>query len=233
MELGGEDQTGAATSMSASEATSPPIVGLILAGGRGTRMGGGDKPLLTIAGRPMLSYVIERFAPQVAALAISANGDPARFADFGLPVVTDTIEGYAGPLAGILAGMRWAKDAAPGARFIASAAADTPFFPADLVARLSEGCGSDQQAIALAASGAGTHPTFGLWPTKLVDDLEAFIRGGGRKVMAFADLHLRLNVAFDDLTLPGGETIDPFFNVNTPEDAARAEKLTAILATPG
>lgn len=198
-------------------------VGVILAGGRGTRMGGVDKPLLPINGRPMLSRVIDRLAPQVEGLVLSANGDPARFQSFGLPVVADTIEGFAGPLAGILAGMRWARANMPQAAFVVSAAADTPFFPPDLVARLSEGCGRDERTIALAASPAGTHPVFGLWPVALADEMETFLKSGQNgKVLAFADRYLRLNVPFDDLVLANGETVDPFFNVNTPEDAAVA-----------
>lgn len=193
-------------------------------------MGGGDKPLLRLAGRPMLAHVIERFRPQVASLAISATGDTDRFAAFGLPVLADPIEGHAGPLAGILAGMRWAESSMSSALFLASAAADTPFFPANLAARLREARPRGEDAIALAASSGGTHGTFGLWPIALAADLEAFLRAGGRKVMDFADRHPRLAVAFDGLLLPGGETIDPFFNVNTPEDAARAEETTAALA---
>ena len=162
-------------------ATNPTIAGIVLAGGLGRRMGSADKPLLTLAGRPMVAHVVKRLSPQVAALAISANGDPARFADFGLPVIADAIEGHAGPLAGILAGMRWAMAAVPGARFIVSAAADTPFFPTDLVARLSQACGDDEQTIALAASSGGVHGTFGLWPIALAADLEAFLQAAGAR----------------------------------------------------
>ena len=146
-----------------------------------------------------------------------------------MPVVPDTIDGI-GPLAGLHAGMRWSEKNLPEARFIASVAADTPFFPTDLVERLSEGCGRDENTVALAASTAGTHPVFGLWPVKLADGLERFLRSGdSHKVLAFADRFMRLNVPFDDIVLPNGETVDPFFNVNTPEDAARAEEIAAIL----
>jgi molybdopterin-guanine dinucleotide biosynthesis protein A len=207
-----------------------PHAAVVLAGGLGRRMGGGDKPLRSLGGKPMLARVIERLAPQVERVVINANGDPARFAAYGLPIVADTIAGFAGPLAGILAGMRWAQENLPEARFIASAASDTPFFPTDLVARLSEGCGSDERTIALAASSNGTHPVFGLWPVALADDLEKFLEGGeGGKILTFADRHVRLNVPFDDLILPDGTAVDPFFNVNTPEDAARAEKIAAAL----
>jgi molybdopterin-guanine dinucleotide biosynthesis protein A len=207
-----------------------PHTGVILAGGLGKRMGGGDKPLLELGGKPMLARVIERLAPQVERIILNANGDPARFAAYGLPVVPDTVPGFAGPLAGILAGMRWSKANLPDARFLVSVAADTPFFPPNLVVRLSEGCGNDERTIALAASTAGTHPVFGLWPVALADDLETFLqRGEGGKILTFADRHLRLNVPFDDIVLPDGTAVDPFFNVNTPEDAARAEDIAAAL----
>jgi len=205
-----------------------PHAAVILAGGLGKRMGGGDKPLVALGGKPMLARVVARLAPQVERIVINANGDPARFASYGLPVVADTIVGFPGPLAGILAGMRWSRANLPEARFIVSAASDTPFFPENLVERLAEGCGRDEETIALAASPAGTHPVFGLWPVALADDLEAFLKSdSGGKILTYADRHLRLNVPFDDIVLPGGATVDPFFNVNTPEDAARAAEIAA------
>jgi molybdopterin-guanine dinucleotide biosynthesis protein A len=207
-----------------------PHAGIVLAGGLGRRMGAVDKPLLELAGTPMLARVIERLAPQVERIIINANGDPARFVRYGLPVVPDTIEGFAGPLAGILAGMRWSRQNFPEARFVVSVAADSPFFPIDLVLRLAEGCGRDERTIALAASSAGTHPVFGLWPVALADDLETFLRSGeGGKILKFADRHLRLNVPFEDIELPDGTAVDPFFNVNTPEDAKRAGEIAAAL----
>jgi len=220
--------------MSQPIAARQPHAGIVLAGGLGRRMGGGDKPLLELGGTPMLARVIERLAPQVERIIINANGDPARFVRYGLPVVPDTIEGFAGPLAGILAGMRWSRQNFPEGRFVVSVAADTPFFPNDLVLRLAEGCGRDERTIALAASTAGTHPVFGLWPVALADDLEAFLRSGeGGKILKFADRHLRLNVPFDDIVLPDGTAVDPFFNVNTPQDAAHAEMIAARLARTG
>jgi molybdopterin-guanine dinucleotide biosynthesis protein A len=192
-------------------------------------MGVGDKPLLAVAGKPMLARVIERLRPQVRALALNANGDPARFAAYGLPVVADKVPGFPGPLAGIHAGMRWSKAELPEARFLVSAAADTPFFPLDLAAQLSEGCGRDEETIALAASPVGTHPVFGLWPVRLADALEEFLRAGeSGKILDFADRYVRINVPFDDIRLPNG-SVDPFFNVNTPEDAERAERIAAAL----
>lgn len=195
------------------------VAGIVLAGGKARRMGGGDKVLREVAGRPMIAHAIERLRAQVGVLAINANGDPARFAALGLPVVADTVEGYAGPLAGVLAGMRWAQANAKSCRFLASVAGDTPFFPADLVVRLRGE--ADDRTIALASSGGRAHPVFGLWPLALADDLEKFLRTGETgKVLAFVDRHRRADVDFT-------ATPDPFFNVNTPEDLARADALAA------
>jgi len=213
-----------------SPAASRLPAGVILAGGQARRMGGVDKPMVALAGKAMLARVVERLAPQVGDLVINANGDPGRFAPFGLPVVADTIEDHPGPLAGLLAGMRWVAIDAPEARFLVSVATDTPFFPLDLVARLSEGCGRDEKTVALAASPAGTHPVFGLWPIAIADDLEKFLQSGeSGKILTFADRYLRINVPFDDIVLPDGTEVDPFFNVNTPEEAERAGAIAAIL----
>lgn len=188
--------------------------GIILAGGRATRMGGGDKGLLRLGGRTILSRVIERLGPQVADLALNANGDPTRFADTGLPVLPDTVAGQVGPLAGVLAGMDWAVGL--GASHVVSAAADTPFFPCDLVPRLLLAAESAGQPIALAATADGRQPTFGLWPVALRDDLRAALEGGLRKVVLWTDRHGAAEALF-------AGTPDPFFNVNTPEDLALAE----------
>jgi len=198
------------------------IAGVILAGGLARRMGGGDKALLELAGRPLLAHVIERLAPQVGAVVVNANGDPARFARFGLDVVPDTVEGFAGPLAGVLAGMRWA--AARGFSHVASAAGDTPFFPRDLVARLAAGLsGCDRIAIAATNDperGLSEPPTFGLWPVGLADDLEtALTTGNMRKVIVLASRHGCARVVFDEAGA------FPFFNVNTPGDLAEAGRL--------
>lgn len=187
-------------------------LGVILAGGQARRMGGGDKGLLPLQGQTILDRVIARLAPQVAGLAINANGDPARFLHLGLPVLPDSVAGFPGPLAGVLAGLDWA--AGEGARHIVTAAWDTPFFPADLVAGLEAGRGP----ITLARTPEGRHPTFGLWPVALADDLRAALEDGTRKVLAWTDRH---GTAYADFT---GDP-DPFFNVNTPEDLARAEAL--------
>lgn len=194
--------------------------GVVLAGGLARRMGGGDKTMRELVGRPLLAHVIDRLAPQVDELILNANGDPARFERFGLPVAPDTVEGFAGPLAGVLAGMRWA--AARGHADIVSAAGDTPFFPADLVARLQAARGN--QPICMAATddperGLSEHPTFALWPVRLADDLEkALTEGQMRKVIVWTSRHGCARAVFD-----GAEF--PFFNVNTPDDLAEAERI--------
>lgn len=192
-------------------------LGVILAGGQATRMGGGDKGFLPLGDSTILGHVIDRFAPQVAGLALNANGDPARFAELALPVLPDSVEGFAGPLAGVLAGLDWAT--AQGATHIVTAAADTPFFPADLVPRLLLAAEQMGAPIALARTADGRHPTFGLWPVSLRDDLRASLESGVRKVVLWTDRH---GTAMADFPVLG---FDPFFNVNTPEDLAEAERL--------
>lgn len=193
--------------------------GVILAGGLSRRMGGGDKGLLTLGGQSLLDRVRERLEPQVAELVLNANGSAARFGT-DLPVVADSIEGFAGPLAGVLAGLDWA--AARGHTHIVSAAADTPFFPEDLVPRLL--LAAESAPIALASTpdperGMNRHPTFGLWPVALRNDLRRALDGGLRKVLAWVEPH---GVAYAEFP---ATPFDPFFNVNTPEDMARAEEL--------
>jgi molybdopterin-guanine dinucleotide biosynthesis protein A len=195
------------------------VAGVILAGGQSRRMGGGDKGLLDLAGKPMLAHVIERLAPQVDRLAINANGDLARFAAFGLPVVADTVPNFAGPLAGVLAGMRWARTNAPSARWIATAAGDAPLLPRDLVARCIRALEEVPGAIALAQSAGELHPVIGLWPVALADDLEARLAAGVRKVLAWTDRHGTVPVPFPFVQV-GGTALDPFFNANTPQELA-------------
>ena len=192
-------------------------IGVILAGGQATRMGGGDKGLLPLGDATILGHVIDRLAPQVAGLALNANGDPARFAAFGLPVLPDSVDGFAGPLAGVLAGLDWA--AVEGASHIVTAAADTPFFPADLVPRLILAAGTEGKPIALARTADGRHPTFGLWPVALRDDLRDALASGTRKVVAWTDRHGTAQADFPS------DGFDPFFNVNTPEDLETAQTL--------
>ena len=198
--------------------------GVILAGGLARRMGGGDKGLLDVGGQRILEHVIERIKPQVSALALNANGDPARFSEFGLPVLADTIQGYAGPLAGVLAGLDWA--AGKGAGAIVTVAADTPFFPRDLLVRLAAAAELAGTPIALAATpdarrGHVRHPTFGLWPVDLRDDLRAALDSGVRKVVLWTDGHGAASALFDT------SAYDPFFNVNTPEDLDHAREMLA------
>ncbi|HBB83365.1 MAG TPA: molybdenum cofactor guanylyltransferase MobA [Sulfitobacter sp.] len=195
-------------------------LGVILAGGQATRMGGGDKGLLPLGQGTLLSSVIDRLEPQVAGLALNANGDAARFADLGLPVLADSIEGFAGPLAGVLAGLDWAAE--QGAESIVTAAADTPFFPCDLVPRLLLAADDMAHPLALAATpdakrGTARHPTFGLWPVVLRDDLRSALAGGLRKVVLWTERHDGREALFPDEAA--------FFNVNTPEDLAKAEAM--------
>lgn len=200
------------------------ITGVLLAGGQSRRMGGGDKGLLGFGHGTMLGHVIERFAPQVGQLVLNANGDPARFGEFGLPVVADTIDGNVGPLAGVLAGMRWARENTR-ARFIATASTDAPFLPLNLVANLCDFAEANPAAIAIARSGGHLHPVIGLWPVAHHDDLETALRDDGiRKVLRWTDRHGTLPVDFADLTI-GGKIIDPFFNANTPEELDEARRL--------
>lgn len=193
------------------------VTGVLLAGGQSRRMGGGDKGLLELAGRPMLAHVICRLAPQVGRLVINANGDPARFAAFGLPVVPDTIGGFVGPLAGVLAGMRWAATHAPEAHWVVTAAGDAPLLPSDLVARLAKAAAKRPGAIALAQSHGELHPVIGLWPVALAADLEEQLRAGVRKVLAWTDRHGTIPVPFPPARVCGID-IDPFFNANTPQE---------------
>jgi len=183
-------------------------------------MGGGDKGLRLLGGQSLLARVETRLSPQVAGVALNANGDPARFADLGLPVIADSISGFAGPLAGVLAGLDWA--AAQGADTIVTAAADTPFFPCDLVPQLLMASEGMVHPVVLAATpdperGRARHPTFGLWPVALRDDLRRALESGLRKVVLWTQTHDGREALFPDEAA--------FFNVNTPDDLARAEDM--------
>lgn len=206
------------------------VTGLLLAGGQSRRMGSaflsgsGDKGLLDLAGKPMIAHVIERLRPQVGRMVINANGDPARFAPFGLPVVADQIEGFAGPLAGILAGLRWSAAHAPDATHVVSVSTDAPFLPPDLVSRLAAALEDAGGRIALARSAGELHPVIGLWPVELADDLEAALKAGTRKVLHWTDRHGGKGVDFPFAAIHDRQ-IDPFFNANTPEELAEARAL--------
>ena len=194
-----------------------PVLGLILAGGLSRRMGGGDKPLKILGGRTLLERVAERLAPQCAGLALSANGDPARFRPaFSGPILPDTVPDNPGPLAGILAGLDAA--AATGATHVASVPGDAPFLPVDFVARLEA---AGDRPIALAASGERHHFTSALWPVRLRDDLRAWLMAGERRVGGFVERH-----GADVVSWPVAP-FDPFLNLNAPEDLAAAERLLA------
>jgi molybdopterin-guanine dinucleotide biosynthesis protein A len=194
------------------------LVGVVLAGGLARRMGGGDKGLVTLHGRPILDHVLERLAPQVDRIVINANGDPGRLAAYDLPIVADAIEGFAGPLAGVLAGMQWA--ARNDAEWVVTAATDTPFFPRDLVDRFRQAVADKGADMACAASGGRHHPVFGLWPVALRADLSrAMTADGVRKVDLWTARHRIAVAEFAD------QPYDPFFNVNRPEDVAEAERI--------
>ncbi len=203
------------------------ITGVVLAGGLSRRMGGIDKTMITLGGKAMIVHAIEKLDRQCGPLVINANGDPDRFNEFGHPVVADIIPDYAGPLAGILTGMRWSLENAPKAKWIVTVAADTPFLPDDLVVRLLSATGHDFSTIALACSGTRIHPVAGLWPVALADALEEFLRTeNSRKVLAFVDRFTLVKVEFGGSSV-GGTKIDPFFNVNTPEELDIAEAILA------
>ncbi|MCP1335007.1 molybdenum cofactor guanylyltransferase MobA [Futiania mangrovi] len=201
------------------------VVGVLLAGGLARRMGGGDKPLKEIGGKSILEHVIGRARPQVRALVLNANGPAERFAHFGLPVAADVVEGFAGPLAGILTGLEWAGANVPEATHVASFATDTPFLPHDLVARMAAEMERAGARLACAASGGRTHPVFGLWPVDLADDLARAMREEEvRKVDLFTARYPLAEVAF------ASEPVDPFFNANRPDDLTEAERLLDRIA---
>jgi molybdopterin-guanine dinucleotide biosynthesis protein A len=200
-----------------------PVAGILLAGGRSSRMGGGDKCLRMLGGKPILARIIERLKPQVSDMVINANGEPSRFVQFGLPVVADSVAGFAGPLAGVHAGLEWVKTSRPEIRYAVTVAADTPFFPADLVGRFvaKQKGGS---TLLVARSSEGVHPVIGLWPVAIISALEASLKQGMRKVGAWTKEHGAVEVFFPEVEL-GGRRIDPFFNINEPQDLAEADAL--------
>jgi len=215
------------------------VAGVILAGGLSRRMGGGDKGLIDLGGTTMIAEVIERLRPQVSELVINANGAAERFAGFGLPVAADPIGDRPGPLAGVLAGMVWARtqnavrscgpDEGREITHIVTASSDAPFLPQDLVGKLAGVARSAQErgqeaAIVLARSGGHLHPVIGLWPVTLADDLDAALRDGVRKVLHWTDRHGTLSAEFDDVRI-GDTPVDPFFNANTPEELDFARSL--------
>ncbi len=204
------------------------VAGVLMAGGQSRRMGGGDKCLRALAGKPILAHAIDRVRPQVGPLVLNANGDPARFAGFGLPVVADAVGDFAGPLAGVLTGLEWAAEHAPSCTWLASFATDAPFLPGDLVARLLAAVEAEGADMACAVSQGRDHPVFGLWPLSLRHELrQAMVEEDIRKVDLWTARYKLARVAF-----PATETLagplDPFFNVNRPEDLAEAERFARI-----
>jgi molybdopterin-guanine dinucleotide biosynthesis protein A len=201
----------------------PEIPGVLLAGGLARRMGGGDKPMRQIAGRTILDRVIARLKPQCDGLIINANGDPARFASFGLPVVADSVADFPGPLAGILAALDWAAINRPEVSLLLSAAADCPFLPRDLVSRLHQALIAENAQLAVAASDGQSHPVIGLWSVALREELRhSLVVEDIRKIDRWTARYRLATVAWP--TTP----LDPFFNANTVEDIAEADRLAAL-----
>jgi molybdopterin-guanine dinucleotide biosynthesis protein A len=202
--------------------TTPPTLGLVLAGGLARRMGGGDKARIKIGSASILQRVLACLTPQCSRVIINANGDPARFADTGLPVIADSVPDFAGPLAGILAGLDWAAQNVPAAEWLVSVPGDCPFLPKDLVTRLYEARVTSNVPLACARSGEWRHPVVGLWSIKLREDLRhALMSEGLHRIELWT---ARYGIAIAEWpTAP----FDPFFNVNTPKDVAQAEAIAA------
>jgi len=198
----------------------PPTLGVILAGGLSRRMGGGDKPLLSLGARPLLEHVAGRLAPQCASLILNANGDPNRFRSAGIPVVPDSVPGCPGPLAGILAGLEWAAACRPEIEWAVSVPGDTPFIPGDLVRRLHEARSDAGMPLACAASGAEVHYAVALWPVRLRQELrQAITEQNMRRLGDWVKLHGCAEAAWT------ADPVDPFFNINTPAELAQADDL--------
>jgi len=204
----------------------PPISAVILAGGAARRLGGGDKPLRTIAGKSILDWIIGRIEPQVQFLAISANGDPTRFASYALPVLPDLVPDL-GPMAGIASAMEWAKKTNPAASHVLLVSGDTPFLPPDLVERLSIVTALNASQIVAASSSGKIHPTIALWPLAAMPMIKkALSEKKGRRVSDWLSILNHHSVEWDH------DLFDPFFNVNTPEDLQEAEKIALSALSP-
>ncbi len=203
-------------------ARSAKPVGVVLAGGRSSRMGC-EKSLLDLAGKPLLRHAIERLEGGVSALVLSANGDPSRFATYDLPVVPDQIEGFKGPLAGVHAGMLWTAAHFPDVLHIVTIASDTPFFPRDLIKALGNALDGEAGMTAIASSNGRLHPAFGLWPVRHAKALEVFLRAGNHRMHDWIEQHDYKAVSFPN-EFRAGFSLDPFFNINQEEDLKKAQK---------
>lgn len=211
------------TDAPATSIDAPATPGVLLAGGLARRMGGGDKPMRQIGGRTILARVIARLKPQCDGLVLNANGDPSRFASFALPVIADTVENLPGPLAGILAGLDWAAANRPGVSWVLSAAADCPFLPRDLLARLHRARAEENAELAVAASAGQSHPVIGLWSVALREELRhALVVENIRKIDRWTARYRLATVSWP------AEPLDPFFNANTVDDIAEAERLAEL-----
>jgi molybdopterin-guanine dinucleotide biosynthesis protein A len=211
------------TEIPATSSDAPPTPGVLLAGGLARRMGGGDKPMRSIGGRTILDRVIARLAPQCDGLILNANGDPARFAAFGLPVIADTVQNFPGPLAGILAALDWTAANRPDVGWVLSAAADCPFLPRDLLAHLHQARIAQDAQLAVAASAGRTHPVIGLWSVGLREELRhALVKEDIRKIDRWTARYKLATVTWP------AEPLDPFFNANTMDDIAEAERLAEL-----
>jgi molybdenum cofactor guanylyltransferase len=205
------------------------VTGVLLAGGRSSRMGGADKALAVAGGRPLLAHVIERAGPQVGSLVINSNRAPEHFEAFGLPIAADPVPGFPGPLAGVLAGFLWSREHHPEAQFVASVPADTPFLPDDLVEKLHRALSASGAAIAIAASNGRSHPVAALWTVSIEDRIADALQRGDYKMHDFVTRHSAVSVEFPAY-VRGGQSIDPFFNANTPDDL---EAVDAFLSSNG
>ncbi len=211
------------TEITATSSDAPATPGVLLAGGLARRMGGGDKPMRQIGGRTILERVIARLKPQCDNLILNANGDPARFASFGLPVLADSVADFPGPLAGILAGLDWVAANRPEVAWVLSAAADCPFLPRDLVARFHRARVEQNAELVVAASGGQSHPVIGLWSVALREELRhALVVEDIRKIDRFTASYRLATVTWPN------QPLDPFFNANTVDDLAEAERLAAL-----
>jgi molybdopterin-guanine dinucleotide biosynthesis protein A len=223
IEATSRDARATSSDAQATSSDAPEIPGVLLAGGLARRMGGGDKPMRRIGGKTILERVIARLKPQCAELILNANGDPARFAGFGLPVIPDTVENFPGPLAGILAALDWAAANRPEVSLMLSAAADCPFLPRDLVARLHQALVEENAQLAVAASAGQSHPVIGLWSVTLRDELRhALVQEDIRRIDRWTARYKLATVTWPT------QPLDPFFNANTMDDIAKAERLAEL-----